>query len=460
MNSNSDPSVEKRYLLSDEQKKYYYANRHSDNKIDMMPTLLQFASDVDATKLADAFRQTIDAHPFFKANVQKIDNELFWRRQDDAEVRPVDICYVSKKELMNQLNGLIGKKEFHPDVTTDILYFAEIYVTNNNVYLLMVFHHIYYDGVTRNILIENILAAYNGLTLQRDKGRGIEEGNEEAVYRNSESFSRTENFYADLFRHYSNPLHLSLSPKRNESSDVVVKKTIFDRFCTLFETGCLSTFSSECRTKTHRAKTVDAYTDGSRLRNFCAAQKISPNILFLTGLCFAAQQLSGNDYLFFSTETAGRVGRELDNEAGLFIRCFPLGIKIDSSLSPLELLFSIKEQYYHILKNHTALTADTATEKFGFCNHFNYLYQADTYATKPALRQPAYNDITYLVTSKIFSATKIDFDCDVQIYNFDLLRCEGKDRYMINVRYDAGLYPKSLMKRFSVTIKNFIEGLY
>jgi hypothetical protein len=452
MNPDADTSFDKRYILSDEQRDYYTHRRHSAQTCVMMPTLLKFAPDVDTDKLADAFRQTVNAHPFLKANFQVIDGEPYWKKQDDAEVTPVNIRHVSKNEFTDILDDLINRKEFHPDLIKDTLYFAEIFITRNAVYLLMAFHHIYYDGVTRNILIENILTAYCGSKIQKDKGRGIEEGNEELSYRNSESFFRTEKFYDNLFRHYSGPLRLSPSLNKSFVSNLP--------FYALLKTIYLHIMPSEQISEKHEAKTVDAFVDGNRLRKFCADQKISPNILFLTGLCCAVYQFSGNEYLFFSTGTAGRAGRELNNEVGLFVRGFPLGIKIDRLLPPLELLLSVKEQYYHILKNHSAYTVGRAAEKFGFRHHFNYLFQADTYAVKPILPQLPYDDLTNLVTSKIFSSTKITFDCDVQIYNFDLLQHRNYDRYMINVRYDAALYPKSLMKCFAAAIRNAIEKLY
>jgi hypothetical protein len=443
------------YRLSSEQKGYY-ADRHNGGRVVMMPTLLMFALDVDVVKLVNAFRRTVKAHPIIQANVHIVDGKPCWKRQDDADVVPVNVRNISEGGLKTILNTLIRRKEFHPDLADSPLYFAEIYCTEKAVYLLMAFHHIGYDGVTRNILIDNILAAYNGQEIKRDSGRGFEEGNDELAYQNSSGFARSEQFYGELLQHYTKPLVLSVpkdsvSPKRERS--------LFHSFDTLLSSLQALTPSARL-SKQHTANTADAFVAGNLLREFCAAQEISPNAVFLAGLCKAASQFSGSRYLFFSTETAGRVNRNLENEAGLFVRTFLLGIKVDSALPPLELLYSVKEQYYHILKNHSAYTADFAMKKWERRNHFNYLFQADTYTAKPKLPQPAYDDRTCLVTSKLFASSEVHFDCDVQIYNFDLPNNTKTDRYMINVRYDRAVYSPALMRRFADAIRSFIEKLY
>ncbi|MDR2441616.1 MAG: hypothetical protein LBE12_19820 [Planctomycetaceae bacterium] len=81
------------------------------------------------------------------------------------------------------------------------------------------------------------------------------------------------------------------------------------------------------------------------------------------------------------------------------------------------LLMPSISQKFMLLKNGVYL----ATKKFGFRNNFNYLFQADTYTNQTTVLSPTYNDLSYLVTSKIFAETKVRFDCDIQVYNFDLL---------------------------------------
>ncbi|MDR2761990.1 MAG: condensation domain-containing protein, partial [Planctomycetaceae bacterium] len=439
-----------RYRLSDEQEKYYMYSLNAGGMY-MMPTLLKFASDINVYKLADAFNQTVNSHRFIKANIQIFDGKPYWKKQDGADIIPVNIRNVTQKELTDLLNRLIDRKEFHPNPLNDPLYFAEIYVVDGDaVYLLMAFHHIYYDGITRNILIKNILELYAGQSIQPDNGNGINEGNEEFIYRNSQSFASSEQFYAELFQHYSGTLNLNLSSSRKENlseSDII-------------KTQDSQILESKNLSKKRESETVDVFVSGKRARQFCSSNEISLNVLFLTGLCYAVNKFIGGEYVFFSTETAGRIGRQLDNDVGLFVRCFPAGIRLNRSLTPLELLLSVKEQYYCILKNHTAFTVNLAAEKFGFCSNFNYLFQADIYAEKPAVSNLTYDDLTYRIPSNFFEGMEITFDCDVQIYNFDLLLHRNDDRYMINFRYDAALYSKSLIKSFAEIMRSFIEELY
>jgi hypothetical protein len=406
----------------------------------MMPMLLKFSAEIDVQKLAESIQATVKAHPFLQANVQEINGEPFWKKSSDVCPSLIPIKRTTKNEFDNALKHLIERKEFNPDLTKDLLFFAEIYVTKNDVYLLAAFHHIYYDGMTRNILINDIISSYNGSVIETDKELGINEGNEEIRYSNSDSFFKDEEFYMELFKPYSGTLRLS-SPKNTPFFSVLRKLLLLEYL--------------------HQkpvAKTVNTYISGPVLREFCNKKKVSLNLVFLAGLCFAANKFSDSNYLFFSTETAGRKGRNIDREVGLFVRSFPVGIETDILLPPMELLLSVKEQYYNILKNHSNYGVTNAAEKFGYKNNFNYLYQADTYAIE-STQGIDFDDLTFLVAGKVFKSSDAYFDIDVQIYNFYLPKNTVTDRYMVNVKYDASKYPRSLMKQFVNAIREYITKL-
>ncbi|MDR0337449.1 MAG: amino acid adenylation domain-containing protein [Planctomycetaceae bacterium] len=411
-----------RYPLSEEQRKYYSYWSLTGGMV-MMPLMLKFPDHVDTKKLAESFCQVIHAHPFLKANIQIIDGEPYWKRQDAAEVTPVNICHVSQEELTNLLNGLAERKEFNPDLTKEPLYFAEIYTTDDAVYLVLAFHHIYYDGVTRNIIIDDLISAYNGIKLSLDGGLGIKEGSYEKKYRNNNAFQASRQYYEKLFQHYRTPLRLT----------------------------------SECGEPQHTAKTVTALVEADHLQKFCTENKIFPNILFLTGLCVTASKFSGEEYVFFTTETAGRNGRPLAKEAGLFVRNFPLILKVDKNLSGLPLVTSLSEQYYRLLNQHSGFTSGLATQHFGFSPNFNYLFQAGVASAKPAFSEPSYVDMTQDVLAKVFKSVGAYFDCDVQIFESKI---QDKDHFIINARYDTAVYSETLMQNFVNAIRDCIEEFY
>jgi hypothetical protein len=438
--SNNNSADNRQYPLSREQRNYYTFWKTTGGRI-MMPVLLKFPAGINVQKLAEAVQTTVNAHPFFLANVQEVNGELFWKKSVGSTSAPfIPINRVKKNEFKNLLNHLGERKEFNPDLTKDSLFFAEIYITESSVYLLAAFHHICYDGTTRSIFINDIFSAYSGSFIEPDKELGFDEGNEEMRYRNSNSFVQDEEFYMELFKRYSGQLRLS-APKQTSFFSMLRKLLLPEQL-----------------TGEPIAKTVNAFIEGPVLRKFCNENKLTLNLVFLAGVCTAVNKFSEDDYFFFSTETAGRKGRSIDREAGLFVRSFPVGITTDISLPPMDVLLSVKEQYYNILKNHTNYCVVDAIENIGYKNSFNYLYQADTYNLEP-VKGIDFDDLTLIVTGKLFNWSKPYFDIDVQIYNFYLPKNTVTDRYMVNIKYDASKYPRSLMKQFANAIREYITQL-
>jgi NRPS condensation-like uncharacterized protein len=407
-----------RHPLSEEQRKYYDYWSLTGGSV-MMPIMLKFAADTDSRKLAESFYQTVNAHPFIKSNIQVIDSEPYWKRQDTAEVTPVNICRVSQEELTNILDGLADRKEFNPDLTKEPLYFAEIYLVDDDVYLLTAFHHIYYDGVSRNIIIDDLISAYNGIKPSPDSGLGISEGSCEKKYRCCEEFYTSQKFYEELFQHYHGPLRLT----------------------------------SEGGEPKHTGKNVNSFVESNTLRQFCTKNKIFPNLLFLTGLCVAASRLSGEENIFLTTETAGRNGRSLEREYGLFVRNFPLALKVDRKLSGLSLVASLGDQYYRLLNRHSDFTSGLASQHFGFSPNFNYLFQASVTSVKPAFSEPSFTDMTHEIMGKVFKSMGVYFDCDVQVFESKI---QDKDCFLINARYDTAVYSETVMQHFTDAIRDYI----
>jgi acyl carrier protein len=415
------PNDATRYPLSEEHRKYYTYWTFTGGTV-MMPSMLKFNDKIDSQKLADSFRSVINAHPFFKANIQVIDNEPYWKRQNDLEVTPTNIRNVSQEEFTNIIDNLITRKEFNPDLAKDPLYFAEIYCVDDVVYLLMAFHHIYYDGMTKNIITDDLISAYNGIELQPDTEHGFIEGAYENEYRKSEEFQAARQVYEKLFQNYRSPLRLT----------------------------------SECGEPNHISKEVSVLLEADALQQFCKRNKIFLNVMFLAGICVTASRLSGEEYLFLITETGGRNGRSLAREAGLFVRNFPLALRVDKNLSGLSLINSIGEQYSQLLNRHSGFTSGLAKQYFGFNPNFNYLFQAGVTSVKPTLKEPSYVELSREIISKVFKSGNIYFDCDVQIFKRQM---QDKDYFYISVRYDVGVYSETIMQNFIDSIRDYIEGI-
>ncbi|GHU54474.1 hypothetical protein AGMMS49975_14930 [Clostridia bacterium] len=421
---------DKKYPLAAEQRGYYH---HWKNlgKSTMIPFRVEYEDGTDENRLAESLVKVINAHKFLKANVEEGDSP-HWIHNDDATVG-VKIFEVSSEEFEKIQDEFFQRPELNPDLAKDPLYHFSVFrVDGTKVYVLGGINHIYYDGFTRNTIIAEIVRAYNGEELTPDGEIGFDEGNYEAAAQNSEKFEKSVLFYEELFKHYKNE-ELDL---KNAPDAVLAPGTGFARLTIVSED----------------------------VNGFCAKTKISQNVLFLAGLCRAANALSGEEYLFFGSNTAGRAGRNIDREAGLFVRNFPLVLKIDASLEEIDFLKSIKEQYYNILKNHTEYTSTIAQERLGFKPRLNYLFQAGIGGAEAAINKIYPHPVCKETSATMFAKVLLPsfgnvFDIGAQVAEMEVPQFDNQKRYIFIFSYNKELYAEETMKKFKDMIGDFIKGV-
>ncbi|MDR3091045.1 MAG: condensation domain-containing protein [Clostridiales bacterium] len=421
---------DKKYPLSAEQYGYYNHWKNT-GKTTAVPFRLEYENGTDVKRLAESFVKVVNAHKFLKANVASGDVP-YWVRNDDAEVS-VKIFEVSSEEFEKIQDDFFQQPELNPDMAKDPLYYFAVFrVDGTGVYALGGLNHIYYDGITRDIIIEDIIRAYNGEDLAPDGGAGFEEGNYEVAAQKSEKFAESVLFYDELFKHY--------------------KEVILD-----FK-------NAPDAALTEGTGIARLPLESAKVNGFCAKTKISPNVLFLAGLCRAANALSGEEHLFFGSNTAGRAKRGINREAGLFVRNFPLILKIDASLEGIDFVKSIKEQYYNILKNHTEYTSSIAQERHGFKVRINYLFQAGIGGADEAMNKiypkPACTDTSWGMFLKVFIPSFGNvFDIGAQVFETKVPQFDNQKHYVFVFSYNTEVYADDTMKKVTKMIGDFIKGV-
>ena len=115
----------------------------------------------DATRLANALRQAVDAHSYLKARLSHQDGEVVQQRHDDEET-VVTLTTVDQEPD----NTYFQQKVLPFDLFTDRLYRIEVIQSPSHVYLFMDIHHIVFDGLSAGVLLDDVKLAYDGEVLQ------------------------------------------------------------------------------------------------------------------------------------------------------------------------------------------------------------------------------------------------------------------------------------------------------
>ena len=95
---------------------------------------------MDAERLAEAVRQTVDAHCYLKTRLVVAEDDVMQECHDDEE------AVVSIETLNEEPDTAFFGQRMRPfNLFNDRLYRIEIYQAPQNVYLFADIHHIIYD---------------------------------------------------------------------------------------------------------------------------------------------------------------------------------------------------------------------------------------------------------------------------------------------------------------------------
>ena len=98
---------------------------------------------MDAERLAEAVRQTVDTHCYLKTRFVMVEGDVMQERHDDEK------AVVSIETLNEEPDAAFFSQRVHPfNLFNDRLYRIEIYQAPQNVYLFADIHHIIYDGLS------------------------------------------------------------------------------------------------------------------------------------------------------------------------------------------------------------------------------------------------------------------------------------------------------------------------
>ncbi|MBQ3544036.1 MAG: AMP-binding protein [Lachnospiraceae bacterium] len=159
--SNVDYSVRKIYPLTGLQQYFAYILRgHTTSNL---PFLYKLDNSVDIEKLKWATEQVFEVHPELKDVIQ-LHEGAFVNVRDDERKIDIPIIKMSDEEWNTKKNELITLFMY---TENEPLYHAAIYQTDSANYLFFDLAHIIGDGMSINILFEDINNIYVGKEVQK-----------------------------------------------------------------------------------------------------------------------------------------------------------------------------------------------------------------------------------------------------------------------------------------------------
>ena len=277
-----DYSVREVYPLTNMQK--YFAYIIKGNTTGNLPFTYKLDDKVDLLRLKKAIEGTIEAHPGLKAII-KFDVNQYKVFRDDTRKIDIPIVTLTEAEWKEQVEDLLVPYSYTAE---DNLFHISLFQTETSKYLFFDVAHIMGDGITMNILFEDVNKLYRGEEIEK------------------ESYT----FYEYILEEQERE-KLGIRPENLAYFDELLK-------------------GSKLKRSILNKKEKEDYTDGTnaairqrleivdrkKILAFCKKIGVSENVLFLTAFNYCMALFSDEKDVFSNSIHSGRTDSRWSRMAG------------------------------------------------------------------------------------------------------------------------------------------------
>ena len=294
--------------------------------------LLELAADADLTLIERSLQQLFLHHDALRMRFRRTD--AGWTQENDGPEHPMRIAHFNLSDLPVQerqeaLTATATKLQQNLDLASGGLAQAAIFELEpgQSARLLLVLHHLVVDGVSWQILLEDLETAYQQLRQRHAVQLPPKTSSYQKWAGRLAAFAQSAEVKQDLDFWLRNAPH-GPSPLLPDFSDDTTENTA----------GSVATVSV--------ALTPEETED--LIRQVPATYKTQINDALLTALLLAFSEQAGTTGLFFDLEGHGREALfeevDLSRTVGWFTSVFPLWLTLPGDADVGEALISVKEQ--------------------------------------------------------------------------------------------------------------------
>lgn len=266
---------------------------------------------------------------------------------EDFSQFDISITDLSSKSLEDFKERQIKFCQKSFNLLNDKLFEFVIFILpNDEIALIGKFHHIIVDAWSLGLVIDNIAFNYtnlkNSLNIDSNSGFYSDFIKRENQYLNSETYIKNKDFWLNKLENYN-----VLNIKNSQKNSFLANRELFEL----------------------------SETETNKINEFCAQNKISPYVLFLTILNIYLYRISSQEDFVITTPVLNRIGKE-KSTIGMFINMISINMKNNSNDTILELLKKISTESINYFKN----------SKYPYMDLINNLRE-----NNPDLNSTAYN---------------------------------------------------------------------
>ncbi|MCM1496965.1 MAG: AMP-binding protein [Clostridium sp.] len=317
-----DLSVREVYPLTNIQK--YFAYIIKGNTTSNLPFLFKLHSDIDLERLKAAIGDMLDAHPGLKANIH-FDGQQYMVFRDDSRQIDIPVLKLSEQEWQKKKETLVVPFAYTQE---DNLVHACLCETEENKYMFIDVAHVVGDGITINIILEDINNRYCGEELEK------------------ESYTFYEYILEDQARMTNGLRERDIKAAAELMKDVRLDRSILN------QRQREDAFAREYGVIRSRLTRLNR----KKIMYFCKKNGVSENVMFVTAFNYLVYLFSDEEDVFCNSIHSGRTDSRYSRLAGALFTCYFCRFTKEPHEKVLSLLKRTGKQIMNTMKSTISMS--------------------------------------------------------------------------------------------------------
>ena len=375
-----------------------------------IPVLLEIDGNIDAGRLKKAVADAINAHSYALTTLFTDDKgEVRQRRDADARFLIGDVNEETLKDLDE-----IKLKVLRPfNLMGGRLIEAAIFTASDTgkKYFLLDIHHIIGDGVSINILIEDISKAYAGEAIKEENYTGFEVAGTEET--------------------------------RRKGDDLEKAKAVYQKLLDGVDNDCTPPPVSHGKMEGSEHFTYMSGENAGKYMEYCDKNGITMSALFNAAFGYTLGKYTFKDDIAYCTVYSGRNDSRLSGIVSMLVKTFPVRCRWDENTKAAEYVAGVSNDMMESMANDIYSFAEISRE-YSLDADILFTYQGDMFVMDSFCGMPA------LPIDVELDSAKAPMDLDVVI----------KDgMVMIDGTFRNDIYSKSFIEHLARSLFMTADGL-
>ena len=350
---------------------YFECLKNPTSTIYNIPYLLTYPVGTDASKLAEAVKRVVKAHPELNVHFTTQGDAIIQTLEDSVPVE-VPITEMTDEALATYKNEFV--QPFN--LQRPPLYRFEVVKTESTVHLLMDVHHLVFDGGSADLFIRQLNSVLDGSAIEKEDYTYLDFVADQQRAEDSDDYRAAQKFFAEKLGTCEGASEIPADLRQSEKG--------------------AGGFIGEAVCK----------PDYDKATAFCRQHNITPAHLFLAATAYVVSRYTNNREVYLCTVSSGRSNLKIADTVGMFVNTLALGLNI-ADVSVNEFLQQTSETFDETLRHEDYPFARIATD-FGFLPSIAYAYQVGVLAEYNVGGKPVGQELLELNVPKFKINIKIE----------------------------------------------------